>query len=677
MTRLYVEPADPSLAVDDRQALQAQHCREAEYSGFLELLPVRSNQRQMRLLWRRRFVARWPDLTKWFREPLALRLGRRPGEHPKSASCMVSYQAHSYLCYLALTDRMRLDYPFLLGVGALCANEVAPVLAIDWKMGELERIGQGLGFKPTRMSIALSWAIPRIALHTGIRDVGRWSNEHVDQLDEAIRAFRDSPVSVRGGQRSCRVIWPGHLRVLRTLLHHRGNAVGLPRRIKPVATSLKFGHPSLRRPAERWLGLKAGGWSFRTTQHQRVSLNHFLCHVERHAPEVTKYSQLTAVHAASFVAGLASDTRMGTGRPLAITSRRERLSAVAAFLRDGQAWGWPDMPSRPLLDLDALPRIPARVPRFIPRDELEKLMIAVRALSCPFQRAAILTARWSGARRDEITRLALDCLDTYPDGTARLRIPPGKTYRERLIPLHAEAADALRALIAQRQRAHDKPILDRRTQLPVRYVFLRRGAPISAGYLFSLGLRNACISAGLVDSAGKATITAHRFRHTVGTQLAERGAKLNTIMSVLGHESPHMSMVYARISDAEVLRDYQSVLTPGSVLAGAGADIVRSGTLTSSDVDWLESNFFKTALELGHCLRLPTEGPCECDLYLTCAKFVTTPKYAPRLRERHGLELKLAQDARERGWTREVERHCAIAKRVACLLKDLGESLTP
>lgn len=182
-------------------------------------------------------------------------------------------------------------------------------------------------------------------------------------------------------------------------------------------------------------------------------------------------------------------------------------------------------------------------------------------------------------------------------------------------------------------------------------------------------------AAGLVDSRGKYTITAHRFRYTVGTQLAERGAKLHTIMSVLGHESPHMSMVYARISDAEVLRDYRSVLTPGAPLAGAGAEIVRAGQLSHTDIDWLQSNFFKTSLELGHCLRLPSEGPCECDLYLTCAKLVTTPKYAPRLRARHQLELKLAQDARERGWPREIQRDCSIARRVADLLKDLGQSL--
>ena len=172
-----------------------------------------------------------------------------------------------------------------------------------------------------------------------------------------------------------------------------------------------------------------------------------------------------------------------------------------------------------------------------------------------------------------------------------------------------------------------------------------------------------CSAAGLVDAAGRPTVTAYRFRHTVGTQLAERGAKLRTIMSVLGHESPHMSMIYARISDAEVLRDYRSVLEPGVMIAGAGAEAIRSGLLDAPAIYWLRSNFLKTELELGHCLRFPSESPSECDLYLSCSRFVTTPAYAPRLRERRDLELTLADDARERAWPREVERHCGIARR--------------
>jgi hypothetical protein len=120
-------------------------------------------------------------------------------------------------------------------------------------------------------------------------------------------------------------------------------------------------------------------------------------------------------------------------------------------------------------------------------------------------------------------------------------------------------------------------------------------------------------------------------------------------MKILGHKSAGMSMTYANISDPIVLAGYQSVVQPGAVIAGPLADTLRAGQLGQDALDWLKANFYKTELELGHCLRLPQEGPCECDLYLTCAKFVTTPQYAPRLRERLCLERQLADDAEEHG----------------------------
>jgi hypothetical protein len=136
-----------------------------------------------------------------------------------------------------------------------------------------------------------------------------------------------------------------------------------------------------------------------------------------------------------------------------------------------------------------------------------------------------------------------------------------------------------------------------------------------------------------------------------------------------------MALVYAQISDQEVLRDYKAVLEPGASIAGPAAAELKSGALPEEAVDWLKTNFFKTELELGHCLRLPAEGPCECDLYLTCAKFVTTPAYAPRLRARRKVEHALATDAAHHGWAREVERHRCTAERLEKLLTDLGQPL--
>ncbi len=271
-------------------------------------------------------------------------------------------------------------------------------------------------------------------------------------------------------------------------------------------------------------------------------------------------------------------------------------------------------------------------------------------------------ARWSGARRGEIRRLSLECLDSYPDGTPRLRIPAGKTYVERTVPLGEEAAEAIRTLQGERRRVTgERGFRDELSGESTHYLFVRRGTMISDRYLFETPLASVCHETGLVDPDGSPKVTMHRFRHTVGTQLAEGGAKLHTIMNVLGHASASMSMVYARISDREVLRDYRSVLTPGAPLAGPAANVIRSGELSASSLDWLNSNFLTTELELGHCLLLPQEGPCECDLYLTCAKFVTTRAYAPRLRARR---------------LREVERHTCTAARIEQLLAELGEPRT-
>jgi len=143
----------------------------------------------------------------------------------------------------------------------------------------------------------------------------------------------------------------------------------------------------------------------------------------------------------------------------------------------------------------------------------------------------------------------------------------------------------------------------------------------------------------------------------------------------LGHESAAMSLAYLGISDEDVRQDYQAVLGEQATIAGPGAQMLRDGHFVQSEVTWLKEHYFQTELELGRCLRLPQEGPCECDLYLTCAKFVTTPAYAPRLRRRRRRELELIEDAVTHGWEREVERHKCTVKRIEQLLTDLGESL--
>ncbi|MEU8502225.1 site-specific integrase [Streptomyces lavendulae] len=64
---------------------------------------------------------------------------------------------------------------------------------------------------------------------------------------------------------------------------------------------------------------------------------------------------------------------------------------------------------------------------------------------------------------------------------------------------------------------------------------MRRGKPMGRHFLYKDALEIACRKAGLVDGDGNPTVTAHRFRHTVGAQLAEGGAQIQTIRAILGH----------------------------------------------------------------------------------------------------------------------------------------------
>jgi len=161
-------------------------------------------------------------------------------------------------------------------------------------------------------------------------------------------------------------------------------------------------------------------------RHARDALRRLVAWIGETHPEMASLADLHREHAEEFLRWLGIQTNQQTGAPLSISYRRSVVTLITRFVTETAAWGWDDVPARVLFSHADIPKIPKPLPRFIPDHELAKLMTAVEQLSNPYQRAALIVARWSGARRDEIRRLAVDCLDTYPDGHPRLRIPVGK-----------------------------------------------------------------------------------------------------------------------------------------------------------------------------------------------------------------------------------------------------------
>ncbi len=651
-----------------------RHADEEEYGAFVRQRPdIRCGRNLLRAY--RGFVRHYPDLDEWFRAPLAERVGERK---TRSGQTYVSALARPYLYYLALRGEVSFDREWIIAAGChVLTQELLPPAVFAF-IRESADAAVRLGYGRKSVTGKLSRALKALYLHrpaTGLTEAGE---ADINELERAVAAFGERPdVAIFFTSAEAYSRWAKSYRqavyALRVVLYHRGQLPSPPERTaaRPKRQSLR---PRMEALLERYL------WA-RQVQHARPAtvakiggdVRRFISWLARAHPEVESFGEVTREQVLDYAASLDAAPSPQSGKPLMIESKITRLSSLSVFFQDATAWGWEEAPRRPLLGARDLPKRPKRIPRYIPADQLERLMPAVRQLRCPYQRSALLVARWSGARRGEIRNLDLDCLDAYPDGTPRLRVPVGKGKSERLVPLHEEAAASVREL--QRLAVRARGLRDEQTGAESRRLFIYRGLLLSASYLFERALARACTVAGLIDQDGKPQITAHRFRHTVGTELAEGGARLHTIMKMLGHTSTEMTLVYAHISDKAMTEHYLKVLGPGAELAGPLAADLRAGTLPEESVEWLKTHFFKTELELGHCLRLPQEGPCECDLYLSCAKFVTTREYAPRLRARRLRELELIEDAVSHGWEREVERHRCAVRRIEQLLTELSEPL--
>ena len=671
-----------------------RHCPAQEYQAFVAG-SSHSEDRKLRLRRRHaRFLRAFPVLDDWFDQPLRQRLGwrnkdiqtrrRGPGDDFDVTAGWINYNARDYLIYLALTGRLRLDWGWLLGIGVIRAWWIADQLGLPLT-AQIDRLRAqvvALGHNPDSSSFRVSWTVIRLVLHRGDPDLYAVTADDVEELRETIRTIDAIPgideVLTAQQLTTIRNAWGTNVFRTGIALFHAGFTDRLPERLANRPRPPLSSQPRIAAVMERYLTERALTVRPDTMDSTRAGLRRLGLWLAQQRPQVETLAELTRADLLDFMTWLHQQRKLKhPDRPLGDAYRRGIISEVTVFFRYGAHAEWPDMPARPVLTRMDIPRAVQRVPRYIPEHQLEPLMTAIRALECPLQRCALLVARWSGARRGEIRRLHLDCLDSYPDGTPRLRLAAGKSLKERTVPVHPEAADAIRVVQQLRSQHDDRGVYDRDLGKTVRYLFLHNGRLADSDYLFAVPLGHICEQLSILNADGKAAIHPHRFRHTLGTQLAEKGARTQTIMKILGHLSAGMSMTYAHISDPIVLAEYQAVLQPGATIAGPLADTLRRGQLDQTALDWLKTNFYKTELELGRCLRLPQEGPCECDLYLTCPKFVTTPHYIPRLQDRLRTEEQLIADATERGWAREVERHRCTAERIRGLLDELGPTEAP
>lgn len=148
-------------------------------------------------------------------------------------------------------------------------------------------------------------------------------------------------------------------------------------------------------------------------------------------------------------------------------------------------------------------------------------------------RAMLLLLARLGLRAGEIIALRLEDIDWYE---GRLFIRPGKTHQERCLPLPQDVGHALAVYLK-----------DGRPRSDSRQVFLQGRAPFAplttnaaVRWIVQQALRRAGISK-------RPRLGSHLFRHTVASQMLNRGASFKDVADVLGHRYLQTTSIYAKL----------------------------------------------------------------------------------------------------------------------------------
>ncbi len=148
-------------------------------------------------------------------------------------------------------------------------------------------------------------------------------------------------------------------------------------------------------------------------------------------------------------------------------------------------------------------------------------------------RAMLLLLARLGLRAGEVTGLRLDDID-WRHG--RVFIQPGKTHQERCLPLPHDVGGALAAYLR-----------DGRPRSASRQIFLRCQRPLSplaTNSAVRAVVEHALRRAGIRK---RPRIGSHLFRHTVASQMLNRGASFKDVADVLGHRSLQTTGIYAKL----------------------------------------------------------------------------------------------------------------------------------
>jgi integrase/recombinase XerD len=196
-------------------------------------------------------------------------------------------------------------------------------------------------------------------------------------------------------------------------------------------------------------------------------------------------------------------------------------------------------PADPTDEVDA-PRAARKLPGLLSRDEVDRLLLGPdpRTAAGRRDRAMLELLYATGLRVSELVSLQLNDVELE----SRVLVARGKGNKERLVPVGAPAAEAVKAYLAT---ARERLLKGRRSRdlfvTPRGRTLTRQGfAKLLGRYARGAGIRRA--------------ISPHKLRHSFATHLLEGGADLRAVQAMLGHADVTTTQIYTHVDRTHVKR---------------------------------------------------------------------------------------------------------------------------
>ena len=192
----------------------------------------------------------------------------------------------------------------------------------------------------------------------------------------------------------------------------------------------------------------------------------------------------------------------------------------------------------------ASPGVGESLPETLSVEEVEALLSVEKALT-PMSlrdRAMIEIMYATGVRVSELVSLDIDDVDLDENFVRCM----GKGSKERIIPVHDEAVEAVRVYLQDGRESLAGPAAGRALFVS------RKGGRLTRQALWLI-LKSRAQAAGI-----ERKITPHTLRHSFATHLLIGGAQLRHVQELLGHASITTTQVYTHLTSEHVRAQYES-----------------------------------------------------------------------------------------------------------------------